>query len=66
VVVVAFVDFVLHCWVGEDRTVGSWRGPKNPFRLPIHRVFEGQLLGFEEGRVEESLRAGEEEQLMQP
>ena len=75
VVVVAFVDFVLRCRVSEDSAVGSWQGTKNPFRLPINDLFEGQLLDFE-GRValggkrvalEGGERSdGEEEQQMHP
>jgi len=32
---------------GENCAVGSWRGARNPFRLPINHPFEGELLGFE-------------------
>ena len=46
-VVVVFVDFVLRCRVGAGCAVGSWQGPKNPFRLPINHPFEGELFGFE-------------------
>jgi hypothetical protein len=44
---VVFVDFVLRCRMGEDCAVGSWLGPKNPFRPLINHTFEGELLGFE-------------------
>jgi len=46
VVVLVFADFVLRC-VGGDCAVGSWRGPRNPFRLPTNHLFEGELLSFE-------------------
>jgi len=47
VVVLIFADFVLCCRAGGDCAIGSWRGPKNPFGLPINRLCEGELLGFE-------------------